>query len=169
MVENKNKKSVSLKKLESRVTSVTILGSIIDEITEYSKKAIPNEAMGLLGGNEIRDNELIIKKNLFVSIGNEVSVSFSEDDFSAFEKILDDECYCLGWWHSHPGYGLFLSQTDIKTHIYSFQSHNEQSIALVVEPTNINPNGRANFKCYQVIGEKGVIPFNYKEIASYIQ
>ena len=169
MVDNKNENRVILKKFKSCVKSVTILGSLIDEITQHSKKAMPNEAIGLLGGNEIRTQELIINRILFVSVGNEVSVSFSENDFAAFEKILDGECYCLGWWHSHPGYGLFLSQTDIWTHINSFQSHNEQSIALVVEPTKIDSNGRAAFQCYQVVGEEGIAPFSYQEIASYIQ
>ena len=97
------------------------------------------------------------------------SVSFSEEDFKAFEEVLEDECYCVGWWHSHPGYGLFLSQTDINTHIYSFQLHNELSVALVVEPTMIDTNGRAAFQFYQVIGDEEKNPFTYKEIACYIR
>ncbi|MFX0185305.1 MAG: Mov34/MPN/PAD-1 family protein [Candidatus Hodarchaeota archaeon] len=166
-------KSIEIKdtpiSLISQIESVTILGHLIDEMTDYSVQAKPKEAIGLLGGNELRPQELQITKILYVSVGDETSVSFSEEDFDAFEKILNRNSYCLGWWHSHPGYGLFLSQTDISTHIYSFQLHNEQSIALVIEPTVIGSNGRAAFQCYQVVGEKGKTPFNYKEIASFIQ
>ncbi|MFX0052299.1 MAG: Mov34/MPN/PAD-1 family protein [Candidatus Hodarchaeota archaeon] len=153
--------------LDVKVKSVTILGHLISHITDYSVKAKPMEAIGLLGGKVERPHELLITKIHYVTTGDEISVSFLEDDFEAFEEILDDISYCLGWWHSHPGYGLFLSQTDISTHIYSFQLHNEHSIALVIDPTKIYRKDRAEFKCYQVVGEQG--NFDYKEIASYIR
>lgn len=151
-----------------QVNSVTILGTLLDEMTKYSRDAIPKEAIGLLGGKELRANELMITKILFVTNGDEVSVSFSDEDFKAFEEILEKDLYCLGWWHSHPGYGLFLSQTDIMTHIFSFQLHNALSVALVVEPTKIDINGRASFQFYQVIRNQGKDP-RYQEIASYIR
>jgi 26S proteasome regulatory subunit N11 len=151
-----------------QVKAVTIPGTLLDDMTKYSKDAIPREAIGLLGGNELRANELMISKILFVTEGDEVSVSFSDENFKAFEEILEKDCYCLGWWHSHPGYGLFLSQTDIITHIYSFQLHNALSVALVVEPTKVDMNGRASFQFYQVIHEQGQDP-RYQEIASYIR
>ena len=151
-----------------QVKSVTILGTLLDEMTKYSKKAIPREAIGLLGGKELRAKELMITKILFVTEGDEVSVSFSDDHFNSFEEILKEDNYCLGWWHSHPGYGLFLSQTDIKTHIFSFQLHNALSVALVIEPTKIDTNGRALFQFYQVVRKQGKDP-KYQEIASYIR
>ncbi len=152
-----------------QVKSVTILGSLLHEMTKYSKDAIPREAIGLLGGKELRPNELMISKIFFVAEGDEVSVSFSDEDFKVFEKILENDYYCLGWWHSHPGYGLFLSQTDVNTHIFSFQLHNTLSVALVVEPTKIDMNGLAAFKFYQVVREPGTDSFKHQEIASYIQ
>ncbi len=155
--------------LFSKVNSVTIPSQLLDKVTKYSVQSKPREAIGLLGGKEQRSNELIILDIHFVSVGDETSVSFSEEDFKAFEEVLEEECYCVGWWHSHPGFGLFLSQTDINTHIYSFQLHNELSVALVVEPTMIDTNGRAAYKFYQVVGEEEKNPFEYKEIASYIQ
>ncbi|MFX1504583.1 MAG: Mov34/MPN/PAD-1 family protein [Promethearchaeota archaeon] len=151
-----------------KVKSVTIPGTLLDEMTKYSKDAMPREAIGLLGGKELRANELMISKILFVTEGNETSVSFSDEDFSAFEEILENKNFCLGWWHSHPGYGLFLSQTDINTHIFSFQLHNALSVALVIEPSKIDMNGRALFQFYQVVREQGKKP-RHQEIASYIR
>ncbi len=110
------------------------------------------------------DSRIIINDNEYT--GFEQLPTFVR---KAFEEVLEDECYCVGWWHSHPGYGLFLSQTDINTHIFSFQLHNELSVALVVDPTKIDTNGRAAYKFYQVVGEEEKNPFEYKEIASYIQ
>lgn len=155
--------------LVAKVQSVTISKHLLREMTEYSIKSKPREAIGLLGGKQQRTNELIISKILFVSEGDEVSVSFSDNDFDAFEEILENDNHCLGWWHSHPGYGLFLSQTDINTHIYSFQLHNDLSVALVVDPAMIDMKGLAQFKFFQVVGKEGKDPFRYKEVASYIK
>ncbi|MFX0085298.1 MAG: Mov34/MPN/PAD-1 family protein [Candidatus Hodarchaeota archaeon] len=166
--QSKNSKHTKIS-LSPKIESVTILSSLLVEITNYAVKCIPREAIGLLGGREIRPKELIIDRTVLVSEGDEISVSFSEEDFIAFEKILEGNSYCVGWWHSHPGYGLFLSQTDISTHIYSFQMHNNQSVALVIEPTKIDGSGRALFQFFQVNGEQGKTPFTYQEIASFIQ
>ncbi|UCE13114.1 MAG: Mov34/MPN/PAD-1 family protein [Candidatus Heimdallarchaeota archaeon] len=168
-IENLDEPEDSTISLTSKVKSVTILGNLLDDMTEYAHKAMPREAIGLLGGTEFRPSELKVSKILFVTEGDEVSVSFSDEDFNSFQEILEGDLYCCGWWHSHPGYGLFLSQTDITTQIYSFQLHNDISVALVVEPTSIGANGRAAFQFYQVVGEEGKTPFTYKEIASYIQ
>lgn len=167
--ENQSKDNQELPvTLEAQVTSITLLGSLLDEMTQHAQQAMPREAIGLLGGKEFRTHELLVTKILFVTEGDEVSVTFSEDDFSAFEQVLEKDLYCVGWWHSHPGHGLFLSQTDISTQVYSFQLHQTQSVALVIEPTKIESNGRAAFQCYQVVGHEEKTPFHAQEIASYI-
>ena len=154
-------------KLNIRVNSVSISSKNIQKMTDISIRCIPKEAIGLLGGREIRKGELLVEKVNYVSTGDEVSVTFSDDDFNSFEDLLDEKNHCIGWWHSHPGYGLFLSSTDLTTHIYSFQVHNPLSVALVLDPTRIN-NQYAAFTCYQVKGENEISPFEYKEVASYI-
>jgi len=39
----------------------------------------------------------------------------------------------VGWYHSHPGFGCWLSVVDIKTQ-KSFESMNDKSLALVIDP-----------------------------------
>ena len=106
----------------------------------------------------------MIRKIFFVTTGEEYSVSFSEEDFKVFEHTQ----FCVGWWHSHPGFGLFLSATDIKTHILSFQITRPHSVALVVDPTNLDSNGLAQHSFFQVIGNSEDNNFEYKEVGSYI-
>ena len=149
--------------LESETTSVTILQKAIREITNFSIKAIPNEAIGLLSGREICTNELMITKGIYVTEGEEYSVSFSEEDFHFFDQLSGPE-FCVGWWHSHPGFGLFLSQTDITTHIFSFQLVQSLSVALVVDPTNVGENGIAKHKFFQVVGDSRSNNFRHNEI-----
>lgn len=40
----------------------------------------------------------------------------------------------VGWWHSHPGFGCFLSNTDLITQQYFFPE--SYQVALVVDPKN---------------------------------
>ncbi|MHA1215264.1 MAG: Mov34/MPN/PAD-1 family protein [Candidatus Hodarchaeales archaeon] len=154
--------------LHSVVDSITVPKQMIIQMTEYSLKVLPKEAIGLLVGKEIRENELILNKAVFVTSGDEISVSFTDDDFKVFDKILHQDTYCIGWWHSHPGYGLFLSQTDIRTQVFSFQLHNEKAVALVLDPT-ILKDGIAIFKCFQVVKESSKDTFSTQEIVSYIR
>ena len=39
----------------------------------------------------------------------------------------------VGWYHSHPGHGLFLSQTDLDTHMQFYQ-FSPFALSLVVDP-----------------------------------
>jgi 26S proteasome regulatory subunit N11 len=159
-----NKKMIQLK-LETK--SVTISKQAIQEITNFSIKSIPKEAIGLLSGIEVRPKELMITKGIYVTEGEEYSVSFSEEDFQVFDHLTEPE-FCVGWWHSHPGFGLFLSQTDITTHIFSFQLVQPLSVALVVDPIDVGIDGIAKHRFFQVTGESRYNSFRYSEIASYL-
>lgn len=39
----------------------------------------------------------------------------------------------VGWYHSHPGQGLFLSQTDVETHMQFYQ-FSAYAVSLVADP-----------------------------------
>ena len=39
----------------------------------------------------------------------------------------------VGWYHSHPGHGLFLSQTDLETHMQFYQ-FSTYAVSLVADP-----------------------------------
>ena len=104
--------------------------------------------------------EIVINKIFYVTVGEEYSVAFSDEDFKVFENTH----YCVGWWHSHPGFGLFLSATDINTHIFSFQISRPYSVALVVDPTILDANGLAVHKFFQIAGnsEENNFEYNYR-------
>jgi proteasome lid subunit RPN8/RPN11 len=150
--------------LTPETSCVSINQNLLKEITKYSKKAFPKEAIGLLDGKMEKPGEIVIRKIFFVTTGEEYSVAFSDQDFQVFEHTE----FCVGWWHSHPGFGLFLSSTDIKTHIFSFQITRPHSVALVVDPTKLDINGLAEHRFYQVEGNSEDNNFDYSEVASYI-
>ncbi|MDH4123043.1 MAG: hypothetical protein OEV21_03020 [Thermoplasmata archaeon] len=51
---------------------------------------------------------------------------FSELDSSGFDYVI------VGWYHSHPGYGCFMSRIDINTQLSAF--HEKYHSAIVIDP-----------------------------------
>lgn len=91
-----------------------------EKIVGALKKYSPNEIGGVLIGNKIEDNEIIITD---VSISNESDnlqfASFIRDTLKA-QQLLNKHYnestgYYIGEWHSHPSFTLEPSGTDIST------------------------------------------------------
>jgi len=101
-----------------------------------------------------KDDQIFIVDAIFIRNGDEHSVQFNSEDFRFFEECSDDKYSCVGWWHSHPGHGIFLSQIDLENHFISFQRRNPSSIALVIDPTKPNNDGTALFTIFQVEGNQ---------------
>ena len=95
------------------------------------------EVIGLVRGYYKDETTLIINETFPIREGDEKHVSFTDDDYAFFSKIPLDEKkkeFIIGWYHSHPGFGLFLSPIDIKTHALSFQLSNPNALALIFDP-----------------------------------
>ena len=60
----------------------------------------------------------------------------------------------VGWFHSHPGYGCWLSGTDQKTH-ESYEKLDKRCIAIVVDPVN-SANGRMVIESFRLTGKGGI-------------
>ena len=57
----------------------------------------------------------------------EVNIEF-EAQFAIFRPEM-----VVGWYHSHPGFGCWLSGVDINTQ-QSFEALSERAVAVVVDP-----------------------------------
>lgn len=99
------------------------------------------EVMGWLSGEieKTKDNQEIvhIKRCWAISHGDAVSVSIDNyglvlsSILGEIEKSNENE-HIIGWYHSHPGYGIFMSQTDFDTQ-KSYQKLFEKAIAIVID------------------------------------
>jgi 26S proteasome regulatory subunit N11 len=97
------------------------------------------EVMGLLLGEICRHNGkeyAVARKAVTTQLdASQVAVKFSREGLDALASSLasvDFEYVIVGWYHSHPGYGCFLSETDVATQkaMFSGASH----VAMVVDP-----------------------------------
>ena len=55
----------------------------------------------------------------------------------------------VGWYHSHPGFGCWLSGVDINTQ-QSFEALNERAVAVVVDPIQ-SVKGKVVIDCFRLI------------------
>ncbi|CEF65517.1 26S proteasome non-ATPase regulatory subunit 14 [Strongyloides ratti] len=108
------------------------------KMLKHAKSGIPMEVMGLILGQFV--DEYTIKVTDVFGMPQKASTATVECIDPAYqlqmlEKLRltkrDDEV--VGWYHSHPGYGCWLSRIDINTQ-KSFEALNPRSIAIVVDP-----------------------------------
>ncbi len=97
------------------------------------------ECIGLILGR-ITEHEILVTDIVPIGAGTAVFV-----DITDYEKVyslipfglIDQGEVIVGWAHTHPGLGLFLSGTDIRTQKLYQQMH-PKAFALVLDPTKVS-------------------------------
>ncbi|MBI2445460.1 Mov34/MPN/PAD-1 family protein [Candidatus Micrarchaeota archaeon] len=104
------------------------------------------EAMGLLVGRAFtHGGRPYAVVDEYVTADNDataVHVRFAREAFSELSKKLDGGRIVVGWIHSHPDYGCFLSTTDVATQEAFFCE--PYHFAMVVDPV------RRQKQCFKV-------------------
>jgi len=118
-----------------------------------------NEVMGLMLGKVTSDGTFIVVDSFPLPVegtetrvnagasANEFMVTFTENG----EKVGKQEHVC-GWYHSHPGYGCWLSGTDVQTQM-TYQSHQEPFLAVVVDPIRTCAAGKVEIGAFRTYPE----------------
>ena len=108
------------------------------KMLKHGRAGVPMEVMGLLLGNFV-DEYTIQIKDVFAMPQSGSSVTVESVDPVFQTKMLDmlqqtgRSEMVVGWYHSHPGFGCWLSSTDCNTQ-QSFENLNKRSVAIVVDP-----------------------------------
>lgn len=130
---------------EDFVFPVYIYRDTIQKIHQLTKN-FENEIFGYLIGNilEWKGQIYVLIEEILFILGAVHSDKFStsqiegtagkyENKFQRLKKKRENEnLRIVGWWHSHPGFGCFLSTTDLKTQEYFFPE--SYQVALVNDP-----------------------------------
>lgn len=108
-----------------------------EQICNHVFSSLQAEVGGVLVGRLRPDGSPTITGSIpaLEAEGARSRVTFTHDAWSRIHEILDREFPdedILGWYHSHPGFGIFLSEHDLFIH-RNFFSRPEQ-IAVVVDP-----------------------------------
>ncbi len=116
--------------------------SVLNDIYAHGRGAPDIEVCGVLVGNVYHDAmgpfvfvEANIRGNF--SSGKAAQVTFTARTWAHIQDVMDKsypDLRILGWYHTHPGHGIFLSDMDLFIHrnFFSLPWH----LAFVFDPHN---------------------------------
>lgn len=116
---------------------VFIRQSCIAAMESHVRQDILREQAGILCGQAYRDpsGQHYIEVTAAVAVETLNSSSyfrFHERSWQAVWETMGNDGNILGWYHSHPGMGIFLSATDLRTQELYFGA--PWQIAVVLDP-----------------------------------
>jgi len=135
----------------------------LGKIIKHALTDLGNEVAGLLIGKYLKKNDVL---EIWDTItGDQKStpgfVYLNEETIAAAaEWVLRNRpgLYIVGWYHSHPGFNVFLSGIDIETQ-KRYQMMFPKAVALVVDPTKYAKTGKLSDLKFSVfrINRKGQV------------
>jgi proteasome lid subunit RPN8/RPN11 len=109
----------------------------MEKMRSHARQDLVREQAGILCGHAYADDngEFYIDINSVVAapaFSDSAHFKFRKDSWQAIWNGLDGGVNVLGWYHTHPGMGVFLSQTDLRTQQLYFAS--PWQVAMVLDP-----------------------------------
>ena len=105
---------------------------------KHGRAGVPLEVMGLMLGEFVDDYTVrVVDVFAMPQSGTGVSVEAVDPVFQT--KMLDmlkqtgRPETVVGWYHSHPGFGCWLSSVDCNTQ-QAFEALNKRAVAVVIDP-----------------------------------
>jgi proteasome lid subunit RPN8/RPN11 len=126
-------------KVKIRVSTqpvVVMEAEVARKIRQHARTSMKAEVCGVLIGNN--DHERMTVEACIAGINaaqGGAHVTFTQDTWEHIYKIKDKEYpdhKIVGWYHSHPGFGVFLSEHDLFIQQNFFS--NPQQVAWVYDP-----------------------------------
>lgn len=124
------------------------------KMLKHGRAGVPMEVMGLMLGQFVDDYTInCVDVFAMPQSGTSVSVESIDEVFQTnmmeMLKQTGRSEMVVGWYHSHPGFGCWLSSTDINTQS-SFEQLNSRAVALVVDPIQ-SVKGKVVIDCFRLI------------------
>jgi len=136
------------------------------KMLRHGKAGIPLEVMGLMLGDYI--DEYTVKCIDVFSMpqsGTETTIESIDEGFQVkmteMLKQTGRNEIVVGWYHSHPGFGCWLSSTDINTQ-KTFEQQVPRTVAVVVDPIQ-SVRGKVVIDAFRTYGSQGLgLDFGFK-------
>jgi len=126
------------------------------KMLKHGRAGVPMEVMGLMLG-EFVDDYTVKCVDVFAMPQSGTGVSVEAVDPVFQTKMLDmlkqtgRPEMVVGWYHSHPGFGCWLSGVDVNTQ-QSFEALNQRAVAVVIDPIQ-SVKGKVVIDCFRSINQ----------------
>jgi len=130
------------------------------KMLKHGRAGVPMEVMGLMLGQFVDDYTVkVVDVFAMPQSGTGVSVEAVDPVFQT--KMLDmlkqtgREEMVVGWYHSHPGFGCWLSGVDINTQ-QAFEALNARLVAVVIDPVQ-SVKGKVVIDAFRLINPQTIM------------
>ncbi|GAM27607.1 hypothetical protein SAMD00019534_107830 [Acytostelium subglobosum LB1] len=132
-----------------KISAIALLKMVM-----HSRSGGKLEVMGLLMG-KVEAHTMIIMDSFALPVeGTETRVNAQADANEYMIEYLDlirktgRLENAIGWYHSHPGYGCWLSGIDVSTQMVN-QQYNEPWLGIVIDPTRTISAGKVEIGAFR--------------------
>jgi proteasome lid subunit RPN8/RPN11/LysM repeat protein len=109
---------------------------LLDEIETHAFSDPHSEVGGVLVGTlDEHGARIFAALPALKAIGEQTNITFTHEVWDEVLNVIDADYpgqHIVGWYHTHPGFGLFLSEYDMFIHRNFFTDH--RMVALVIDP-----------------------------------
>lgn len=144
--------------LTDTAEKVQISSLALLKMLKHGRAGVPMEVMGLMLGQFV-DEYTISCVDVFAMPQHGTGVSVEAVDPVFQQKMLDmlkqtgRPEMVVGWYHSHPGFGCWLSGVDMNTQ-QSFEQLNPRAAAVVIDPVQ-SVKGKVVIDAFRLINPQG--------------
>ncbi len=131
--------------------------NMITHVLRFGNDALENsvEVMGIcLGKVHPNGTNVVLANAIPINHGIQVTNGFSEEDLATFKKIeehyISQDLYIVGFYLSHPGWGLFFSDIGIKNHRYFQNEQKPYAFCIVFDHTIMGLDNNLGFEIYRL-------------------
>ena len=139
------------------------------KMLKHGRAGVPVEVMGLMLGTYVDDYTVrVVDVFAMPQNGTGVSVEAVDEVYQTtmieMLKQTGRKETIVGWYHSHPGFGCWLSSIDIATQ-QSFERLNERCVAVVVDPIQ-SVKGKVIIDAFRTIPQQFTLIGEARQVTS---
>lgn len=139
---------------DSEVVKISSLALL--KMLRHGRAGVPMEVMGLMLGQFV-DEYTVHVVDVFAMPQSGTGVSVEAVDPVFQQNMVDMLAQTgrsesvVGWYHSHPGFGCWLSSVDVNTQ-HSFEQLTPRAVAVVVDPIQ-SVRGKVVIDAFRTVGQ----------------
>lgn len=119
---------------------VIVRQSVLNEILSHARSSLSSEICGVIVGDVVRDGRgpfVYIEESIRgeFAVSQVAGVTFTAETWAHLQGIMEKQYpgkRIVGWYHSHPDFGIFLSKMDLFIHRHFFDL--PWQVAFVCDP-----------------------------------
>jgi len=130
------------------------------KMLKHGRAGVPMEVMGLMLGDFVDDYTVKVV-DVFAMPQSGTGVAVEAVDHAFQTKMLEmlrqtgRPEMVVGWYHSHPGFGCWLSNVDVQTQ-HNFEQLNQRAVAVVIDPVQ-SVRGKVVIDAFRTIDPQAMV------------